>query len=368
MRAIGTDPRRLLAGVLVATAFISLWITNTATATMMVPIGIALISQLEGRNARRLPLYGMAIMLAIAYGSNLGGIGTKIGTAPNGQLAGFLERLGQPVSFIEFSMIGLPFVLLMLPIAWAFLWRLGRRDSLAGDARDVVARELRELGAVSRPERIVGAVFVAAAALWIASQPLTAALAPRLAELLDFRPRSAHLEGAVAIAAAVALLCWPVGSRRVLEPKALRSVPWETLLLLGGGFAMAAGIQESGLSRYLGEQLAGIAGLPPLQQILLASLATVALSAVASNTATIAVMLVVLKDAAAPEIATTVLFTAAIASSCDFALPAGTPPNAIVFGSGYVRIPVMARLGALLDLVAALLCALWCWWAVPRVL
>ena len=147
-----------------------------------------------------------------------------------------------------------------------------------------------------------------------------------------------------------------------------RQVPWETLLLLGGGFAMAAGIQQSGLSGWMGAQLAGIATLPPLVQIVLAALATVALSAVASNTATIAVMLPVLKDAAAPEVMTSVLFAATIAASCDFALPAGTPPNAIVFGSGYVRIPVMARIGVQLDLVAALVAALWCWAVVPLVL
>jgi sodium-dependent dicarboxylate transporter 2/3/5 len=368
MSRIGTDPAHLLAGVLVATAFISLWITNTATATMMVPIGIALIAQLESRSGGRLAHYGMAIMLAIAYGSNIGGIGTKIGTAPNGQFAGFLERIGQPISFVQFFLVGFPFVVLMLPIVWAMLWRLGRRDPLKGDARDVIQRELAELGGISRPEKVVAGAFLVAALLWIASQPLTTALAPRLVELASFRLRSAHIEGAIAMLAAAVLLFWPHGARRVLEPRALRSVPWETLLLLGGGFAMAAGIQESGLSAYLGEQLALIAELPPLGQIVLASLATVALSAVASNTATIAVMLVVLRDAAAPEVLTSVLFAATIASSCDFALPAGTPPNAIVFGSGYVRIPVMARLGVVLDLVAALLCALWCWAIVPRVL
>jgi sodium-dependent dicarboxylate transporter 2/3/5 len=371
MSRIGADPRRLLAGVLVATAVISLWITNTATATMMVPIGIALVAQLEERAGRRLSFYGMAIMLAIAYGANIGGIGTKIGTAPNGQFAGFLERLGQPVSFVEFSMVGLPFVILMLPIVWAALWRLARRDSLAGDARDVVLRELHALGPVARPEKIVAGAFLSAAALWIASQPLAAALAPRLArmpELSGFTLRSAHLEGGAAMLVAVVLLLWPHGGRRVLEPRALATVPWETLLLLGGGFAMAAGIQESGLSRFLGVQLSALAGLSPLAQIVVASLATVALSAVASNTATIAVMLVVLKDAAAPDSLSTVLFAATIAASCDFALPAGTPPNAIVFGSGYVRIPVMARLGAGLDVVAALLCALWCWFVVPLVL
>jgi sodium-dependent dicarboxylate transporter 2/3/5 len=248
------------------------------------------------------------------------------------------------------------------------LWRVGRKDELHGDARDVVAAELRALGKPARAEKIVTATFLVAAALWIASQPITAELTRVFAGVAEgFRLRSAHVEGAIAMLAALVLLLWPIGKRRVLEPRALATVPWETLLLLGGGFAMAAGIQESGLSKFLGQQLSAIAGLPPLGQVVLASVATVALSAVASNTATIAVMLVVLRDAAAPEVLAPVLFAATIASSCDFALPAGTPPNAIVFGSGYVRIPVMARLGAVLDLVAALLCALWCWAVVPLV-
>jgi len=366
MSRIGADPRRLLAGVLTATAFISLWITNTATATMMVPIGIALVAQLESRDGgRRLEHFGMAVMLAIAYGANIGGIGTKIGTAPNGQLAGFLERQGRPISFLDFSLVGLPFVLILLPIAWAFLWRLGRRDRLAGDARSVVLAELRALGAVQPAERIVFGAFLAAAALWIASKPLSELLARGFPTA---RLGIAHVEGAVAILTALTLLAWRRGGRQILEVRSLRTVPWETLLLLGGGFAMAAGIQHSGLSTFLGRHLALIADLPPLGQILLASLATVALSAVASNTATIAVMLVVLKDAAAPEAMTSVLFAAALAASCDFALPAGTPPNAIVFGSGYVRIPAMARLGFALDLVAALAAALWCWWIVPKVI
>jgi sodium-dependent dicarboxylate transporter 2/3/5 len=154
----------------------------------------------------------------------------------------------------------------------------------------------------------------------------------------------------------------------VLGFPALRRVPWETLLLLGGGFAMAAAIQQSGLSAWMSEQLLAARGLPPFGQVLLASVAVVALSAVASNTATIAVMLVVLKDAVAPELSTTTLFAATIASSCDFALPAGTPPNAIVFGSGYVTIPRMARAGVVLDLAAAALAAAWCWVIVRVVL
>jgi len=366
MSAIGTHPNRLLAGVLASTAFVSLWISNTATATMMVPIGIALVAQLERRRGgARLERYGMAVMLAIAWGANLGGIGTKIGTAPNAQFAGFLERHGTSLSFLQFLVVGLPFVLFMLPIAWLLLCRLAAGDRLAGDARDVVRKELAALGEIGRGERVVLAVFVGAAVLWIGSQPLTRWLG---GVFEGVSLRSAHFEGGVAVAAALALLLIRAERRQALELRSLLTVPWETLLLLGGGFAMADGIQKSGLSAWMGEQLSTISDLPALAQILVASLATVAISAVASNTATIAVMLVVLADAASPEARNAVLFAATLASSCDFALPVGTPPNAIVFGSGYVRIPVMARYGVPLDLIAAVLAALWCGVAVRWVL
>jgi sodium-dependent dicarboxylate transporter 2/3/5 len=367
MHKIGSDPRRLLAGTLAATAFISLWISNTATAAMMMPIGIAVIAQIEDQlGGRRLKHYGMAIMLAIAYGANVGGIGTKIGTAPNAQFSGFMERLGVQISFLQFLVVGLPFVLLFLPIVWAMLWRLGRHDHLAGEiGEDVVAGELAKLGRVRRPERIVLGVFLATAALWIGGKWITEFLKPRITA---FDLTSAHVEGGIAVLAALTLLLWRTEGRQVLGFRALARVPWETLLLLGGGFAMAAAIQGSGLSQWLGTQLLAVRGLPPFTQVLLAGLAVVALSSVASNTATIAVMLVVLKDAVSPEILTTTLFAATIACSCDFALPAGTPPNAIVFGSGYVTIPKMAKTGVVLDLIAAVLAAGWCWVIVRWVL
>lgn len=367
MDRIGSDPRRLLAGTLAATAFISLWISNTATAAMLMPIGIAIIAQIETQlGGRRLASYGMAIMLAIAYGANVGGIGTKIGTAPNAQFSGFMEREGVSISFLQFLMVGLPFVLLFLPVVWWALWRIGRKDGLTGEiGAEVIAGELTRLGRVKRPERIVLAVFLATAGLWIAGKWITALLKPRIT---FYDIGSAHVEGGIAVLAALVLLLWRTEGRQVLGFRALARVPWETLLLLGGGFAMAAAIQGSGLSAWLGSQLLAVRGLSPFTQVLLASLAVVGLSAVASNTATIAVMLVVLRDAVSPEILPVVLFAATIACSCDFALPAGTPPNAIVFGSGYVTIPRMARTGVLLDVAAAVLAAVWCWLIVPLVL
>jgi sodium-dependent dicarboxylate transporter 2/3/5 len=371
MAAIGSDPRRVLAGSLIATAFISMWISNTATAAMMMPIGMAVIVQMEAqRGGARLPFFGMAIMLSIAYGANVGGIGTKIGTAPNAQFAGFAENLGIDVSFLQFLLVGTPFVLVFLPVVWAMLWRIARRDGLEGaSAGDVVAAELARLGPMQRAEGVVLAVFAVTAVLWIIGKPLTSLVQSWAAQLTTYKIGSSHVEGGIAVLAALVLMAWRVRGEQVLTLAALRKVPWETLLLLGGGFAMAAGTQRSGLSDWAAHQLAALSGLPPYSQVLAAAVATIAISAVASNTATIAVMLVVLKDVVTiPELLPTVLFTATLAASCDFALPAGTPPNAIVFGSGYVTIPRMARTGVVLDLFAALLAASWCYWVVPLVL
>jgi solute carrier family 13 (sodium-dependent dicarboxylate transporter), member 2/3/5 len=362
MRLVGTDPRRLLFGLLVATAGVSLWISNTATAAMMFPIGLAVIAEFERETGKRLAGYGAALMLAVAYGANVGGIGTKIGTVPSAQLSGFLAQRGTEISFLEYMSVGTPFVVLMMPVAWLALWRVGRADAPAAEVgRRALASEGAKLGAMKRGERVVGAVFVAAAVLWILGQPITNAL--RSAGLAGLT--SAMVEAGIAMLASLVLALWRVGGRPALAPASLRFVQWETLVLLGGGFSLAAAIEASGLSQRMGAQLAALAGSPPLLQVTAASFTTVTLSAFASNAATVAVLLPVLASSVSPEHVSTVLFAATFAASCDFALPAGTPPNAIVFGSGYLTIPLMVRTGVVLDAVAALLAALWCWLAVP---
>ncbi len=344
MVRIGASPRRLLLGMLVATGAVSMWISNTATAVMMLPIALAVIAQLEARAGRKLGAYASALVLAVAYAANVGGIGTKIGTATNSIFVGFLAtRMQYELSFVEYLAVGVPFVLLFTPVLWLVLWRSGRRDAPADVAgRDLLRQELDALGPMSVKEHLVARVFVAAAALWILADPLRALLAP----LLPAGFAGRHYEAVVAMGAAAAL-----AARGGLPVAALKRIPVSALLLLGGSFAMAAGLEGSGLSSWMGAQLEPLAALPVAAQLLLATAATVALSAIASNTATVNLMLTLLPRSVP------LLATVAMAASCDFALPAGTPPNAIVFGSGYVRLPVMMRLGVVLDVLATL--ALW---------
>ncbi|MFY0570609.1 SLC13 family permease [Archangium lansingense] len=347
MRAIGTEPQRLLFGMLVATASVSLWISNTATAVMMVPIGMALISQLESGESRKLEHFGAALMLSVAYGSNVGGIGTKIGSPTNSVFAGVASRrLGTDVGFLEYMAAALPFVILFLPIAWWVLWRKGRKDALGpGKGVDVIQRELAALGALSGGEKVVGTVFLVAAVLWIGGDFLRPMLATWVASAFGgFKLLGKHYEAGVALLAAGALVLLGRLSR-----EALTRVPWDTLLLLGGGFALAAGIEGSGLSTYMATRLEGLESLGAAAQYGAVALTTVLLSAVASNTATVNVMLNVLPGSLP------LLAVSTFAASCDFALPAGTPPNAIVFGSGYVRLPTMMKAGVALDLMASAL-------------
>jgi sodium-dependent dicarboxylate transporter 2/3/5 len=351
MHTVGTSPQRLLLGMVVATASVSLWISNTATAVMMVPISMALMAQLELSEGRRLQHFGAALMLAVAYGSNVGGIGTKIGTPTNSIFAGVVSRrLGADVGFLEYMAAAMPFVILFVPVVWWVLWRLGRKDQLGpGQGGDVIQRELAKLGALSAGERTVGIVFLFAAALWIAGDPLRDRLAPHVASAFGgFKLGGKHYEAGVAMLGLIALL---VLGR--LSWAALRRIPWDSLLLLGGCFALAAGIEASGLSAWLALRLSGLEDMAPVAQHATVATTTILLSAIASNTATVNVMLNVL-PASRPLLA-----VSTFAASCDFALPAGTPPNAIVFGSGYVRLPVMMRVGATLDVLAALILTLY---------
>jgi sodium-dependent dicarboxylate transporter 2/3/5 len=353
---VGGTPDRVLFGVLLSTVLVSMWISNTATAVMMAPIAGALIGRLEDAAGRRLTGFGTAVMLSVCYGANLGGIGTKIGSGTNSIFAGFVEEhVGRPVSFLGYMAWCLPFMVLFLPVVFLGLRRLLNEDRAF--VREVaVAEELARLGPMSTGEKRAAAAFFLAATLWILGDPLRELVTPLVPALWPgFKLAGKHWEAAVAVGCAATL--FPL---RVLGLDAFRTLHWSSLALLGGSFAMAGGIDGSGLSREIAGAVAGVESLPLLLQTTLAASVSIALSAVASNTATVNVLLVVLPRTLP------VLTGAAIGASCDFALPAGTPPNAIVFGTGRVRLPDMVRTGAGLDVAAALAlggyAATWVWW------
>jgi len=365
LQLCGSSPRRVLAGMILAPAFVSMWISNTATTAMMLPVAIAVAVTARGAGntttgrptATR---HTTALLLAVAYGSSVGGIATKIGTPPNAQFAGFLEQRGIEIGFLEYLVVGGGFVLLFLPIVWLFLARLLPRDephsAQAEQEHARIASELKALGRMSRAERRIAIVFACAALGWVLSQPLTGWV-----RQLDGAAwvRTAHVEGAIALLAAIALKVQRAPSP-LLPWRAVARVPWHTLVLLGGSFGLAVLIVDSKAGTELAHLLSGLRSAPMWLALVGATLATVALSAIASNTATCGVMLAVLWEAfGGGSAAVPVLYGATIAASCDFALPAGTAPNAIVVGSGLVSLRLMFVVGVGLDLVAALLAAGW---------
>ena len=393
---IGASPRRIVLGFMLGTGFISLWISNTATTMMMYPIGMAVLLKLSeqtGTDDKALRHFGLALMLGIAYGASIGGIGTKIGTAPNLVFVKQAATLGYDVDFITWLKVGLPIVFIALPVVWWYLVRIAAPLPAEGfhGSKQVIAEERAGLGPMNRGECVALIAFLCAAFLWIfrkdielgaftipgwwryvtfgwedvLGRPL-ATLPPPVAKLL----RQDSGDAAVAIIIGCALLFIPVSLRPprfALDLRRVAGIPWHLLILLGGGFAMAFGIEVSGLSKTIAGLLTGVGDVQPFMIFLMVCMLTVALSEVASNTATASIMLPLIAASAGNfgVEAAPLMLAASIAASFGFMLPAGTPPNAIVFASGYITVPQMARNGFLIDLFGALLVATLCYLLAP---
>ena len=354
---IGLRGRRVVLGVMVATAFISMWISNTATAAMMYPIALA-IAALFGDDAGGRDLR-TALMLGVAYAASIGGIGTLIGTPPNLVFAGAAPALaGRTIGFVEYMAIGLPIVAVLLPLAWALLVFVvfRRRAELASGADEVLRQRRAALGPLRGGEALTLAVFGATALAWVLREEkdLGAVTIPGLTSLM---PGVSDMT--IGLAGALLLFVLPgttpEGTRRpLLVWKEARAIPWEVLLLFGGGLSLAAAMDATGVARWLGGLMSGLGNQPPL--VIYAGLAIIVLvlSELASNTA-VASMAMPVAAALAPVVGEpplVLMLVAALAASTGFALPVATPPNTIVFGSGYVSVREMGKAGLLLDAVA----------------
>jgi solute carrier family 13 (sodium-dependent dicarboxylate transporter), member 2/3/5 len=346
--AMGTRPARIVGGFLLASALISMWVSNTATALMMLPIATSVV-QLIPPEARRDPAtrsFGIALMLSVAYGATTGGMGTLIGTPPNALLAGYLDSVyGVKIGFGQWMLLGVPVVLVTLPIVYLVLtrvaFRLGRGE-LPGMA-GLLELERSKLGAFSRGETIVAIVFAATAAAWI-FQPLIARTLPLVTDTT------------IAMTGAILLFLIPVSVRRgefMMNWEAAKAMPWDVLLLFGGGLSLAHHIEKHGLSKYLGRLCEGFEGVSTLFAVAVICFGILMLTELTSNTATAATFLPIAAAVAVSMGENPLLFVipTALAANCSYMLPVGTPPNAIVFGSGLVRLPEMAKAGMLLNLL-----------------
>ncbi len=349
----GSRASRVLAGFMVATAFVSMWINNSAATVMMLPMAIsvaALFRARMGGDEKGHEGGGLALMLGVAYAASIGGIGTLIGTAPNAFMAGFLrETYGLQIGFGEWMLVGVPLVVVGIFLTHAILARVcltDRKMEVAG-LREEVLGELAKLGSWSRGEILVAVVFCSTAVLWMA-QPL---LRPWLPGVSD---------AGIAMTAAVALFLIPVNWRRgefVLSGRDLRDLPYGVLILLGGGLSMAEGVERTGVAAWLGTMTAAWQGLPIVLVVVLVTLAILFLTELTSNVATTATFLPVVASVAVGmgQDPLVLVVPAVMAASCAFMLPVGTPPNAIVFASGLVALPRMARVGLLVNLLFAVL-------------
>jgi solute carrier family 13 (sodium-dependent dicarboxylate transporter), member 2/3/5 len=355
---VGVKPTSIIIGFIIASAFLSMWVSNTATALMMLPIAISVLHFVDSKRGSEqgtapVTNFELVLVLCIAYACNIGGIGTLIGTPPNALLAGFmLENYNVEISFARWLMVGVPLILVMLPVMYLLLTKVVypvKLKELPG-GREVIAQQLKEIGNITKPETRVAVVFTSTAALWI-FRPL----------LTDFLPGLS--DAGIAVTAGVVLFLIPCGvnkGEQLLKWNDLKNLPWGILILFGGGLSLAMAISTSGLAAWIGESVAGLGALPLLLLVFMVIIIVVFLTEITSNTATAAAFLPILASSAIGIGQDPMLFImpAAIAASCAFMLPVATPPNAIIYGSGKVNIPQMAKAGVWLNIVVSVLLTL----------
>jgi len=355
----GTSQRRIVAGFMAATAVLSMWVSNTATTVMMLPIATSVLLLTtpgsDDANVAVRSRLGVCLLLGVAYAASIGGMATIIGTPPNVFLVGYLrESQGIDVSFLQWMSVGLPLSVVFVALAWAalthVLYPLGTNSILGG--RELIRDEVRRLGRPSRGEWTVLIVFLCTALAWIFRQPLSdwdwfAQRAPVIKRLDD---------AGIAIISALALFVIPVKARAgvfTLDWDTARRLPWGVLLLFGGGLSLAGAVRSSGLDAWIGARAGALDGSPTWLIILAVTALVIFLTEITSNTATAATFLPILGAVALglgiEPLALVV--PAALAASCAFMMPVATPPNAIVFGSGLIRMRDMMRAGLWLNLI-----------------
>ena len=352
LNVVGQKPKQQIAGFMLATGFISMWVSNTATAIMMLPIGMSVVSLFANADSGEVKRYATALLLAIAYSASIGGIATLIGTPPNAILAGYLSsEQNIELGFAQWMVVGLPVSIAMMIVAWWWLTRGGFKLRLDDGSGNVIGDELAKLGKLSPAEARVGIVFLLAALAWV-TRPL----------LNDWGVEWLS-DTSIALLAGVALFLIPSGNERyrpLLLWEDAKDLPWGILLLFGGGLALASTISGSGLADWIANQLNVFGTLPLILLIGAIVLVIIFLTELTSNTATAAAFLPLLGALAMSLGVDPLLITvpAAIAASCAFMMPVATPPNAIVFAAGHMRIQSMIRAGLVLNLIGVVLITL----------
>jgi sodium-dependent dicarboxylate transporter 2/3/5 len=332
-----------------------MWVSNTATAMVMLPIGLSIVATFSDQRQADAASFAPALLLGIAYAATIGGMGTLIGTPPNALFAAFMaEAYGIEISFFRWMLIGVPLVLVLLPLAWLVLTRLTFRIGGEGplQARAAIAERLAALGPISRAERLVAGVMLSVAACWLFRPLITAAL--------PWLPLS---DAGIAMIGALSLFLLPADLKKgrfLLSWDEAMKIRWDVLILFGGGLALAAAIGESDLAGWIGDRLTGLGALPIFLLLLAVGGLMVFVGELASNTAMAAVFLPVAGATALAmgEPAFLLTLPVALFATLGFMLPVATPPNAVIFASGALQMRHMLRAGAVLDVVGIVVVAL----------
>lgn len=353
--AIGSSPDRLIAGFMLAAALLSMWISNTATSILMMPIAVS-VAMAVGQEGTEDRTFMIALLLGIAYACSIGGLGTYIGTPTNLLIKDAIEgATGQEIDFTSWMLLGVPTVLILVPLAWFVLTRwafkLNPDDVSAG--QDILRSRLSSLGALSVPEKRTILIFTCVAALWIFGRPL------RALEVGSVTPFAGLTDHVTAIFGVILCFLIPSGSKNepgsaILDWETAEQIPWGVVLLFGGGMALAGVVRTSGLGDWVGGELTVFANLPPIILILMVTTMVIFITEVASNIATAAALAPVLIALAGQTGIDPIMLGApiALAASCAFMLPMATGPNAVAYATGQVDLPTMARAGIRLNLLA----------------
>jgi len=365
----GTSPARILLGFMLATAFLSMWISNTATAMMMIPILISVITKLEENSSKKaVSKYSIGLLLGVAYGASIGGISTLVGTPPNLSFARIFQIMfpeAHEISFASWFIFAAPISIVFFFVVWGYLIMRfkPKKGSWIQNGREVFRKQLRELGPVTFEERIIFIDFILLATLWLLRSDLHFGnlVVPGWSNLFN-HPEYIN-DGTVAILMSIPLFLIPSKNEKgsfLMNWKIATGIPWHIVLLFGGGFALATGFLESGLSEWLGGHLSWVSDYHPLLVIFFICLFMTFLTELTSNTATTEMLLPILAGLSVSTNMNPLLFMlpATLSASMAFMLPVATPPNAIIFGSGRIRIADMARAGLLLNILGAILIAL----------
>lgn len=359
--SVGPNPKHQVGGMMLVTAFLSMWMSNTATAVMMLPIVVSTAKLMKEGSGGNSSKFGTALLLGVAYGASIGGMATLIGTPPNALLAAYLSSSYDiQIGFGQWMLFGVPFSGTLLIVTWFLLTRKDLEHSGGEDSVKLVRRQLQEMGPMSYGEKSVLILFSVTAVFWMLRVFIVKATGLAISDT------------GIAMAAALFLFLLPMkngSADRLLHWHHAEKVPWGILLLFGGGLALAAMMKMSGLAEFIGSRFEGLHGWSSIALIAIIVITVVFLTEITSNTATAAGLLPLVGPVAVSlgETPATFAIPMAIATSCAFMLPVATPPNAIVFGSGEITINQMVKAGFWLNIISIIMIVLFSYWLLPIV-